>query len=318
MAELLIIDDELTDRRLIARLLAEAMPDAGLLEAPDAATGLEMVRRERPDCVLLDLRLPDMDGLAVLSILCDDREGDGSVPVIILTGSEDPDVAMEALRIGAEDIIFKHEMTPMNLYRAVGNAIEKASLRRQLAEAQRLLRQLALFDPLTGLGNRNLFDDQFELMRAGCMRQNARFLFLLIDLNAFKPINDTHGHEAGDMVLMTVAARLNKVCRDADVFFRMGGDEFVGLINTGVSREGARRLAERIGEAVLEPIHFGGEVLCVGCSIGMSLFPDDGDDKETLMRHADHAMYSAKRSGSGFAFHTESPHRREDAASSGR
>lgn len=305
MAELLIIDDELTDRRLIARALTQAMPDASIIEASDGASGLEIVASERPDCVLLDLRLPDMDGMAVLSILCEDQDGAGTIPVIILTGSDDPDVAMETLRIGAEDIIFKHEMTAVNLFRAVNNAIEKASLRRQLAEAQRLLRQMALYDPLTGLGNRNLFDDQFDLMHAGCVRQNTSFLLMLIDLNAFKPINDTYGHEAGDMVLMTVAARLNKVCRDADVFFRMGGDEFVGLINTGVTREGAQILAERIGEAVMEPIHFGGDDVSVGCSIGIALFPDDGGDKETLMRHADHAMYSAKRSGTGFAFHEE-------------
>ena len=157
------------------------------------------------------------------------------------------------------------------------------------------LQRLAFMDTLTGLANRALLYDRIEQAIAAARRNGGSFAILLIDLDRFKPINDTHGHATGDLVLHEAARRLQVAARTVDTVARLGGDEFVVLL-TGVGvRTEARRVAERIIQTVTAPLAVHG--LRLGVSVGIAIFPDDGSDAEQLLACADGAMYDAKSRG---------------------
>lgn len=159
------------------------------------------------------------------------------------------------------------------------------------------LSSLAYHDLLTKLPNRLLFDDRLQLGIAQSHRRNLMLAVMFIDLDHFKPVNDVYGHEIGDLLLQDVAVRLKLCLRESDTVSRHGGDEFT-VIATDI---GGRRQCEKIAEVILSqltrPFHIGNLELKIGASIGISLFPSDGDDAGLLMRCADEAMYRAKQGG---------------------
>ena len=126
---------------------------------------------------------------------------------------------------------------------------------------------------------------------------------LMIDLDGFKQVNDTLGHQAGDEVLCEVSHRLRKVIRSADLVARLGGDEFAIIMETGATAQGAAVLAKKFGCAVDAPIFVGEQKVKVGASIGMAIYPDHAEEHVTLMHHADAAMYEAKKSGALFTIY---------------
>ncbi len=162
--------------------------------------------------------------------------------------------------------------------------------------AEQRAHQLAYHDPLTGLPNRRALAETLErcTARGG---QGSPLGLLIIDLDRFKSINDVHGHPAGDQLLRDVAARLNAVVGEEGVSYRLGGDEFAVILNG--DREGARRLAHAIVNAMLKPFAGSDLVHHIGASVGISLYPHDALDLDTLMRRADIALYKAKHSGRG-------------------
>jgi diguanylate cyclase (GGDEF)-like protein/hemerythrin-like metal-binding protein len=161
--------------------------------------------------------------------------------------------------------------------------------------SQARFRRLALKDALTGLANRALLYDHIEQAITTARRKAGTFAVLLIDLDRFKPINDTHGHATGDLVLRETARRLQAAARAVDTVARLGGDEFVVLLGGGGGREAARLVVERIIQAVTAPLFVHG--LRLGVSVGIAIFPDDGSDADQLLARADGAMYEAKHCG---------------------
>ena len=184
------------------------------------------------------------------------------------------------------------------LNRAVQDLHVEIEERRQ-AEAR--ARHLAHHDALTGLPNRALFGERLERAiaahLAGQTAPGARIALLFLDLDRFKTINDTLGHGYGDELLRSLARRLPVCVREQDTVARLGGDEFVVLLNGIEDPQAAAQVAERILASVCEPMRIGGHELQVTPSIGISLYPDDGQDAATLMKHADLAMYEAKSQG---------------------
>jgi len=171
--------------------------------------------------------------------------------------------------------------------------------RRKAADAQ--IQYQAKYDALTGLPNRVLFLERCEAAISAASRTNDHVALLFIDLNKFKPINDTRGHEAGDQVLQEIAARLGKVVREGDTVARFGGDEFVILLTGLHSPEPISRIAHQIIEHVAEPCPLSdGDTVSVSASVGVALYPDDGPSIDALLRNADFAMYAAKRGDQGF------------------
>jgi diguanylate cyclase (GGDEF)-like protein len=157
----------------------------------------------------------------------------------------------------------------------------------------------ALHDDLTGLPNRLLFEDRTHHALAQSQRDGRGAVVMLIDLDRFKQINDTLGHGAGDALLREMARRLSSVLRDCDTVARLGGDEFA-VVLSGVGMEGARESAVRTQQVLEEPFTSDGLLLSVGASIGIALHPEHGTTPSELMKHADVAMYEAKRAASGY------------------
>jgi len=152
-------------------------------------------------------------------------------------------------------------------------------------------------DALTGLPNRALLADRFDRALDKARRNNGKLVVCLLDLDNFKPINDAHGHDVGDKLLIEVVARLNQQLRDVDTLSRLGGDEFVILLEDLEHLQDLDSLMQRMLGMLAEPFHIGDYLLSVTASIGISIFPVDNSDADALLRHADQAMYVAKQTG---------------------
>lgn len=178
---------------------------------------------------------------------------------------------------------------------------DKKQLQRYVAKlqgAERSLKKHAFFDPLTGLANRLLLVDRFQLAMQHAKRSRQQFAVLMVDLNKFKAINDTYGHAAGDTVLITVAQRLVSVVRSSDTVARLGGDEFVLIIESVAEREQVVALGHKLIDMLAEPVQLdSGDVVSLGGSIGFAWYPSDGDNLKDILEVADQAMYFCKTSG---------------------
>jgi diguanylate cyclase (GGDEF)-like protein/PAS domain S-box-containing protein len=163
--------------------------------------------------------------------------------------------------------------------------------------AEQKIEQLAHFDELTNLPNRNLFYDRLDQAVARAKRYQQKFAILFMDLDGFKQVNDEFGHHVGDSLLGMVAERLTRSARDMDTVARVGGDEFVFILNNIEYADNVFLVANKILDSLSRPFVFKGKSCSIGCSIGISIFPDDTEDTETLVKMADDAMYIAKKGG---------------------
>lgn len=180
-----------------------------------------------------------------------------------------------------------------------------ANARTELAgtrAGERHARHLASHDDLTSLPNRGLFRERLDQELARVEPRKAFLAVLYLDLDGFKEINDSHGHDAGDELLRIVAARLGRAVRAGDVVGRLGGDEFACLLADGMDRERLILLARKLFDVVSAPSKIGPLTICVCPSIGIATYPNDGANADELLRSADAAMYLAKRQRSGHAF----------------
>ena len=198
--------------------------------------------------------------------------------------------------------VYYSEMTITPVKDAQGVLAEFVSVEKDVTEREKLRQEinyLAHFDSLTALANRATLMKRLEsALNHGSRHSDTGqcLAVLYMDLNRFKAVNDTHGHEAGDAVLAEVGRRLRQCVRDGDTAARVGGDEFVALLHDLRDPGGAAIVARKIEEAIAQPVRVQGEEFRIGISIGIAMAPRDGADAETLLRHADRAMYDGKRS----------------------
>ena len=168
----------------------------------------------------------------------------------------------------------------------------------KLKDAERALRKSAFLDPLTGLANRLLLMDRFEVAMRHARRSRKQFAVLMLDLNKFKAINDTYGHAAGDKVLVTVAQRLVSIVRESDTVARLGGDEFVLIVESITERAQLEALGHKLVAVVSQNLTLeSGKTVAVGASVGYAWYPKDGDNLRDILDVADQAMYTCKTSG---------------------
>ena len=167
----------------------------------------------------------------------------------------------------------------------------------ELKKAEHTLKKMAHYDALTGVANRNLFFEKLENSIREALREERIFALLYLDLDKFKAINDSMGHEIGDLALKTMASRLQKVVRTGDTVARMGGDEFTIILNALHSAGDAEILVRKITKTISAPFSASGFTCTLGASIGISLFPENGSHTEILVSKADYAMYLAKAAG---------------------
>lgn len=173
--------------------------------------------------------------------------------------------------------------------------IARLQLQKKLSATE--IEKLAHHDRLTGLVNRGFYVELFKHFLALSHRRKNKLALLFIDLDHFKQINDQYGHEMGDYVLKIVSDRMNLSVRDSDIVARMGGDEFVIILNDLTNKEQVIPVVERLLKSLKESISFGSHECSIGASIGISIYPGDGDNVDTLTRKADMAMYEIKKSG---------------------
>ncbi|MEW5755260.1 MAG: diguanylate cyclase [Pseudomonadota bacterium] len=170
-------------------------------------------------------------------------------------------------------------------------------------EQMAALKFMALHDPLTSLPNRTLLMDRLDHAVTVCEREAGTFALLFLDLDKFKDVNDIYGHHYGDVLLCEVASRIRDEIRKSDTVARLGGDEFAVLLQ-GMNRDKVKGLADKVLQRLHDPITIEGKELHAGGSIGIAVFPDDGRDHVTLMKHADIAMYAAKQNHLGAVFYS--------------
>jgi len=291
----LLIEDNPGDVRLIREMLAEG--EDALFELACVgrlSQGLEYLATRSASLVLLDLSLPDSYGFdTFLKVYAHSPK----VPIIVLTGHDDQTVALSAVKTGAQDYLVKGKLDRELLLRSMQYSIERKRYQEQL-EYQ------ANYDALTGLPNRNLLRDR--LRQSVFAQRFVRSIgVVFLDIDHFKFINDSLGHNTGDKLLQNVAERLTETVRDGDTVARLGGDEFILVLNDQPGQEVIYRAMQRIMNRVAEPIDIDGQELMVTCSAGISLYPQDGPDVETLLKNADAAMYQAKEKGrNNFQFYT--------------
>jgi diguanylate cyclase (GGDEF)-like protein len=174
-------------------------------------------------------------------------------------------------------------------------AIERLLVRIKVQRDE--IERLSLHDPLTGLPLATLANDRLEVALHVARRAGRRVALLYVDLDGFKQVNDSFGHDAGDSVLRACAWRMRHVLRGEDTVARLGGDEFIAVVGGLSEPTQAGRVAQKLLGALAQPLEYDGRPLAVGASIGIALFPDDGQDMAALRKHADRAMYEAKRQG---------------------
>lgn len=295
MIKVLLVEDNDVDAHLTQDILAEwSVEQFAITHVPSLREAFAHLGRERVDAVLLDLSLPDGFGLPILKQI---QAISPTIPIVVLSGVSDQTLALQAVQNGAQDYLVKGQGHPELLARAIRYAIERKRTEERLT-------YMAQYDQLTGLVNRTLFRDRLVQAMARSKRLQQPIGLMLLDLDRFKAVNDTMGHDVGDELLKAVADRLRECVREVDTVARMGGDEFTIILEGLAQEQDIVIVARRITESLSAPFQLGERQATIGVSIGITLYPSDDNGTDELLKHADAAMYRAKqRGGSGFEFH---------------
>jgi diguanylate cyclase len=291
----LLIDDDEIDRHAIIRALKQSLVACDVVQAATATDGLKLAAEQHFDAILLDYRLPDQDGIDVLHSLRGGRFA--GVAVVMLSRQEDETLAERCLEAGAQDFLLKDEVNGRRLSRAVRQARHRYQIEEALRQSREQLRQLSERDPLTGLSNRRGFEIALAQAIDRAQRDEENLALLLMDLDDFKSINDTLGHDAGDLLLVEIARRLGGIVRKTDHLCRLGGDEFVVLMTVLEQDEQAMQLADRIVAMLRAPVQFGATEQIITTSIGIATLTFGSDSQIDLLKSADVALYHAKHAG---------------------
>jgi two-component system, cell cycle response regulator len=292
--KVLVADDSRIYRKLVEDTLSEKQ--YALLFAKSGREAIDLFSEHQPSLVITDWMMPDLSGIE----LCEhirNHSRQTYTYLIILTGITEKNKLVKGLAAGADDFLTKPFHSEELLAR-VGVGRRIVELHRQLAAKNLLLEELARTDPLTGLPNRRAIEDWATRQLSGAARYGFSFLVVLADLDHFKSVNDTHGHDAGDRVLKKFAEILKVNSRRSDICGRIGGEEFLFIL-THTTQENARIVIERIrAELEATKFDFDGGILTVTASFGLAGFEGtQAADFNRLVAQADVALYAAKRTG---------------------
>lgn len=299
--EILYVDDDHDDFLLTKAMLHSHARDEYRLSWVDSMEqGIERLKSDAPDACLVDYQLGARTGLDFVRSA---KEAGFEGPMILLTGRSDDDLDRQALAAGAVDYLEKSAVNAGLLARAIRYGVHRKRIERELS-------YLASNDHLTGLRNRASFDGELRRATASCIRTGKPFALLLLDIDHFKEINDSLGHQIGDALLIEVANRLKDCCRGGDVVSRWGGDEFAVVAESIGSALGAANLANRIVNAMTRPFEHEGSTIRTSASVGIVYCNEELAERPELLSFADQALYRAKAAGrNGCAFFDEEMNR---------
>ncbi len=289
----LYVEHNVDDVELTRLHLERRAPHIRVHVAPGADAALELLLApEGHDfkVLLLDYRLAGMDALELTKSLRHQHHID--LPIVLVTGRGSEDAAAAALRLGVCDYLIKD----VGYLDRLPWVLERTYLHAELRRERARLHYPATYDELTGLLNRTEFNSRSGQVLSRAMRLDERCALLMIDLDDFKVVNDTFGHCIGDELLRGFGQRFGQLLRNEDLCCRFGGDEFLMLL-AGIDETTAAHTAERIASSLAERFRLAGHEIGINASIGISIFPDDGKDIETLVQNADTAMYKVKSGG---------------------
>jgi len=283
---ILVVDDIRVNQEILVSLLS---PLYNIKVAGDGFKALDIAQNlPFPDLILLDITMPQMDGYEVCKRLKSNPLTQ-SIPVVFITAASHHESETLGLELGAADYIKK----PIN----PDITLQRIQHQLMLKQQEKQLKHVAHYDPLTNIPNRILLADRLEHAITQTKRENKILAICYLDIDGFKPVNDTFGHKAGDKVLIEVTQRISHILRESDTVARLGGDEFVILLPDLSSKEECIVTLSRSHEAIAQPIFIKKQACTVTASIGISFFPLDASDPKTLIHNADLAMYRAKQQG---------------------
>jgi len=282
---ILIVDDEELIREFLASILSRYV---NIIKASSGEQALNKVQTCNPDLVILDVQMPGMNGYETCRIL-QDNDKTKNIPIVFITANNTNEDEEKGLEVGATDFIRK-PISPKIVCTRVSNILK-------LHAATRKLEILALTDPLTGAYNRRHFFEAGETELKRSKRYNTTFSVMMLDIDHFKQVNDTHGHNAGDLALKETVRVISEALRKEDTLGRLGGEEFA-VILPETNAEGSKLVAERIRMSIGE-IKINTDVgkLMFTISIGISEVSKENENIETVLANADQGLYAAKEEG---------------------
>lgn len=289
--DVLLVEDNLIDAQLIRRLLRRVSSSSyyritHVRTLNDAVLSAEELT---PHVILADLNLPDSRGTETVASL---QTSYPDVPLVIVSSWEDEAISLRSVKAGAQDYLVKGHIDGANLHRVIRYAIERKRTELELV-------RLAHYDQLTSLPNRTLLRERVDHALARAMRAGSGVATLILDMDRFKEINDMLGHEIGDKLLVEAAQRIRDSVREQDTVARLGGDEFAVILEGVSEAREVLPVIERIIDSLNEVTTIDGHEVNSSTSVGIAMYPENGNDLSELLRAADLAMYQAKSSGRG-------------------
>ncbi|UCN00249.1 GGDEF domain-containing response regulator [Sulfurimonas sp. SWIR-19] len=290
---LLYVEDDMQAQEHMKMLLEDDFK--AFYQAFDAKEAFDIYKEKKPDIILSDIILPSTDGLTLSKEI---KKTDKWQPIIILSAFDEREKLLEAIDTGIDYFIPKPvdiEMLYDRLHTIARNLQNDIDAKKTKEKELEVLYALAHYDTLTQVANRHLFSVKLNETINKAQHSHENFTLFFIDLDNFKSINDQYGHSAGDAVLQSVAQNIKKVIRIEDTFARIGGDEFALIIENMKNTSDINTLANKIIHSVATPIVFQKHTFHITCSIGIAVYPTQGNSQEALLHSADMAMYAAKK-----------------------
>jgi diguanylate cyclase len=299
----LIVDDNEDDREFIERVLKKTGQFNQIRHASNVEQGMSILEQHSVDVILLDYLMPRCDGIEMV-LRIKDMDSIGPTAIVMISNLEDEFRQLECLQAGAHDFLNKSAIEPKSLRKAISHSRKRFELEQELQASYQRVKSIAEKDVLTGLSNRYYFEIRLKEAYKDFQRNRNRVALLVLDLDDFKCVNDTHGHPSGDELLKRVARRISCCLRGDECFSRIGGDEFAIILQNVTSVQSVTQVAKRILRVSkklyrLKDVEVG--VKC-GVSIGISLTHFDRAFEQNLIKEADIALYRAKQAKSSFCY----------------
>jgi len=300
----LFIEDDSTTQEHIKQILEDDVKE--FYQAYDGEMGLDLYHDKQPDIVITDINLPLLNGLHLAKKI---KEYKQTQELIIMSTHSDRDNLLHSINLGSSGFITKPIDVDLLFEKlnSIAKQIQKGREEKKKDEDKiKELYHLAHYDTLTQLPNRLLFDKELLEYIDTSTAEEQNFFLCFLDLDHFKGINDTYGHDAGDHVLTVITRKLSQSVLSRDIISRRSGDEFLILLKSHTDKRQVKQLMDNILRQTSQEIMWKKQKFHISCSIGISQFPLDSTKKDELLEFADSAMYHAKKSGKNkYSFYTE-------------
>ena len=300
--KILLVEDSSVDAKLYRSFLKKDRRNRyEIVHKKTGRDALKELKRFMPHCILLDYQLPDMDGVRFMKSLEKGGGGggeDSKFPIVMITGQGNEYIAISAIQGGAQEYLKKGSFGAYDLVFHIQKAIEKVNMSKKIHEQQDDLEKRANFDSLTGIYNRSAFLKHLKkIFKRETESLYQKVAVIFIDLDRFKLINDTYGHEVGDKYLVEIVSRIQLCIRPNDVLARIGGDEFTICLAEPCDESASIMISKRIQERLKPSFVVEGHVLNPVASIGIAVTNERHHSPERLLKNADIAMYESKKQG---------------------